>query len=172
MSNHNLLVWHYWSQHDLHQVNGLASQLAKEYSTQVDKTMPFSYPKVHSSSGTELISQSSPSKQAIDISSKSNITINTVIPNCTKICNKTMYQTIQQIWKVGKTTKELDPQQSRHFSVAVYSSLYDLLTKSKAKYTKIESPLHFYLSKGMVRKRTKTYKVLQTKLAKEGQRSG
>ena len=44
-------------QHDLHQVNGLASQLAKEYSTPVDKTMPFSYPREHSSSGTELISQ-------------------------------------------------------------------------------------------------------------------
>ena len=54
-------------QHDLHQVNRLASQLAKEYSTQVDKTMPFSYPKVHSSSGIELISQRSPSKQQLYI---------------------------------------------------------------------------------------------------------
>ena len=44
-------------QHDLHQVNGLASQLAKDYSTPVDKTMPFSYPREHSSSGIELISQ-------------------------------------------------------------------------------------------------------------------
>ena len=52
-------------QHDLHQVNGLASQLVKEYSTQVDETMPFSYPKVHSSSGIELISQRSPKQTAV-----------------------------------------------------------------------------------------------------------
>jgi hypothetical protein len=39
--------------------------------------------------------------------------------------------------------------------VVVYSSLYDLLTKSKAKHTKIESPPHFYLSKGMAKKQTK-----------------
>ena len=54
-------------QHDLHQVNGLASQLVKEYSTQVDETMPFSYPKVHSSLGIELISRRSPSKQQLYI---------------------------------------------------------------------------------------------------------
>ena len=52
-------------QHDLHQVNGLASQLAKEYSTPVNKTTPFSYPRVLSSSGIELISQRSPKQTAI-----------------------------------------------------------------------------------------------------------
>ena len=44
----------------------------------------------------------------------------------------------------------------RKVRVAVYSLPLDLLTKSKAKHIKIESPPHFYLSKGMVRKRTKT----------------
>ena len=72
-------------QHDLHQVNGLASQLAKDYSTPVDETMPFSYPRVHSSSGIELISQITKANSKC-ISSNSHITINTFIPNCTKIC--------------------------------------------------------------------------------------
>ena len=40
--------------------------------------------------------------------------------------------------------------------VAVYSSPYDLSIKSKAKHTKIESPPHFYLSKGLAKKANKS----------------
>ena len=114
-------------QHDLHQVNGLASQLAKEYSTPVNKTMPFSYPRVHSSSGTELISQITKANNNC-ISSNSNITINTVIPNGTKICQITIYHTTR-VKSRQYHQGSIRPQQSRHFSVAVYSSLYDLSIK-------------------------------------------
>ena len=41
--------------------------LLRNNSTQVDETMPFSYPKVHSSSGIELISQRSLSKHQLYI---------------------------------------------------------------------------------------------------------
>ena len=103
-------------------------------STPVNKTMPFSYPRVHSSSGIELISQITKAYKEL-ISSNSIITYNTVIPNCTKICHKNNIHNNTTNMKSRQNPLGKCPQQSHHFFVAGYSLPLEILTKSKVSHT-------------------------------------
>ena len=142
---------------------GLQVNLLRNNSTQVNKTMPFSYHKCTRVRVQNSSHKKPPSIQAIYIKQFIHYKQYSHPKFAqTYVTNKYKHTTHISKKQAKPTRKSFDPHQSRHFSVAGFLLPLGLLTKPKVNI-QFESPPHFYLSKGKAKKRRKAKQFYQIK---------